>query len=91
MLEKLLARLVATEPAAAKDAFTDLYCLTCELLEYDDAQAAEVFDTSRPTASRWRRGKVIPPAARLVLKFAREEVDGKLKKLKQRGLWNLIC
>ena len=67
----------------AKARFTALFSQGCDLLEFDDEDAARVFDTSRPNASRWRRGKVVPPAAPLVLKFLREQVDQKIRKLKR--------
>jgi hypothetical protein len=67
----------------AKERFTALFSQGCDLLELDDEDAARAFDTSRPNASRWRRGKVVPPAAALVLKFLREQVEQKIKKLKR--------
>lgn len=67
----------------AKDRFTHLFSKGCDLLELDDDDAARAFDTSRPNASRWRRGKVVPPAASMVLKFLREQVDQKVRKLKK--------
>ena len=67
----------------AKERFTALFSHGCDLLEFDDEDAARVFDTSRPNASRWRRGKVVPPTAPLVLKFLREQVEQKIRKLKR--------
>lgn len=67
----------------AKDRFTALFSVGCDLLEFDDEDAARTFDTSRPNASRWRRGKVVPPAAPLVLRFLREQVELKIRKLKR--------
>ena len=69
--------------ANAKDDFTRLFQRGCGLLEFDDDDAARVFDTSRPNANRWRHGKVVPPASGLVLKFLREQVEMKIKKLKR--------
>ena len=71
------------QQANAKDDFTKLYQRGCMLLEFDDDDAARAFDTSRPNASRWRRGKVVPPASGLVLKFLREHVELKIKKLRR--------
>lgn len=81
--ETLLKDLQGVDAASAKTAFTSLFERGCLLLDLDDDQAAKVFDTSRPNASRWRRGKVVPPAAGLVLRFMREEVDAKVKTLKK--------
>lgn len=81
--EALLAELQALEGIQAKERFTELFGRGCDLLEFDDEDAARVFDTSRPNANRWRRGKVVPPAAALVLKFLREEVEAKCKKLRR--------
>ena len=69
--ETLLKDLQGIDAASAKVAFTALFEKGCTLLEFDDDQAAKAFDTSRPNASRWRRGKVVPPAAGLVLRFMR--------------------
>lgn len=67
----------------ARERFTALFSQGCDLLEFDDEDAARAFDTSRPNASRWRRGKVVPPSAPLVLKFLREHVEQKIGKLKR--------
>ncbi len=71
------------QAATAKDRFTLLFQRGVFLLELDDDEAAEIFDTSRPNANRWRRGKVVPPAAKLVLKILTEQVQLKVKKLKR--------
>ena len=81
--EALLKELQAVEPANAKEVFTGLFERGCMMLELDDDQAAKAFDTSRPNASRWRRGKVVPPAAGLVLRFMREAVETKVKTLRK--------
>lgn len=79
-LAKELAELTAD---TAKASFTEFYVRGCRLLEYEDDDAARAFDTSRPNASRWRRGKVVPPAASLVLRLLRQLVDEKTKKLER--------
>ena len=81
--ETLLKDLQGIDAASAKAAFTALFEKGCTLLEFDDDQAAKAFDTSRPNASRWRRGKVVPPAAGLVLRFMRDQVEAKVKTLKR--------
>ena len=53
------------------------------LLEFDNDAAAVAFDTSRPNASRWRRGDVVPHASALVLKFVGEHVEMKIEKLRR--------
>ena len=79
-LERLLKDL---QLANAKDDFTKLFRLACALLEFDDDAAAVAFGTSRPNASRWRRGEVVPPASALVLKFVSEHVEMKIEKLRR--------
>lgn len=74
-LEALRADLQAVSPASANEVFTSLFTRGCDALGLNDAQAAIVFDTSRPIVSRWRRGVVIPPASNLVLRFLLEEVS----------------
>jgi len=77
-LETLWQDLQGIDAASARDRFTDLFRRGCELLNLDDEDAARAFDTSRPNVSRWKRGTVVPPAAMLVLRFLREEVDAKV-------------
>jgi DNA-binding transcriptional regulator YiaG len=48
--------------------FTRRFREGCEALGLSDAEAAVVFDTSTPTAGRWRRGVVVPLVAALVLR-----------------------
>lgn len=79
-LEALLKEL---QKADAKERFSALFSQGCYLLDFEDDDAARAFDTSRPNASRWRRGKVIPPAAPLVLKFLLDQVEQKIRKLKR--------
>lgn len=79
-LEAFLGELQKTD---ARERFSALFSQGCYLLDFEDDDAARAFDTSRPNASRWRRGKVVPPAAPLVLKFLREQVELKIRKLKR--------
>lgn len=79
-LSKELAELSAEK---AKASFTEFFVRGCKLLDYEDDDAARAFETSRPNASRWRRGKVVPPAAPLVLRLLRQLVDEKSKKLER--------
>lgn len=69
--------------ANAKGDFTKLFRLACAILELDDDAAAVTLDTSRPNASRWRRGEVVPPASALVLKFVGEHVETKIEELRR--------
>lgn len=82
-VDEFEALLRELQSADAKERFTVLFSNGCDLLEFDDEDAAEAFDTSRPNASRWRRGKVVPPGAALVLKFLRQHVEQKIRKLKR--------
>lgn len=66
--------------AGGDAAFTTIFARGCLLLELDDDEAARLFDTSRPTVSRWRRGKVVPPSAKLVLRFLHDAVDARATK-----------
>lgn len=69
--------------ANAKDDFTQLFQRGSSLLEFDDDDVARAFDTSRPNASRWRRGEIVPPASALVLKFVGEHVEMKIEELRR--------
>ena len=62
--------------------FTDFFVRGCKLLDIDnDIKCSEVFGTSRPNASRWLRGVVIPPASKLVLRFLLEEIVNRINLL----------
>jgi hypothetical protein len=82
-LEALLKELQGVDAGHAKEAFTTLFQRGCLLLDLEDDDAALAFETSRPNASRWRRGLVVPPAAGLVLRFLRGQVEAKVKKLRR--------
>ena len=71
--EQLLQELRAT--VKPREVFTDLFRRGCNILALDAKAAARVFDTSVPTASRWLDGTTVPPAAEMVLRFLREELE----------------
>lgn len=77
-IEALLLDLQNVDATRASESFTELFRRGCLLLELDDAAAAVTFGTSIPNVSRWRRGKTIPPAAALFLKFLRKEIQAKV-------------
>ena len=82
-LEQFETLLTDLQSATAKDRFTLLFQRGVIMLELDDDNAASIFDTSRPNANRWRRGKVVPPAAKLVLRILAEQVHLRIRTLKR--------
>ena len=81
-LEGFRSELKGLGRTAARERFAPLFQKGCALLELDDEAAARVFDTSRPTVSRWRRGKMVPPAAWLILRFMGEEIEARVRQLR---------
>ena len=63
-----------TEANAAK-VFTPLFRRGYTLLNLSGNGMAQVLDTSEATVRRWKSGAVVPPAANLVLRFLREEIE----------------
>jgi hypothetical protein len=74
----------ALEAGAAKQRFGELFPRWCVCLELSDLEAADKLDTSRPSVSRWENGKVVPPAARLVMKFMLECVDQRINTVQKQ-------
>lgn len=74
----------ALEAGAAKQRFSELFPRWCVCLELSDVEAADKLDTSRPSVSRWKNGKVVPPAARLVMKFMLECVEQRINTVQKQ-------
>ena len=72
--EQLIADLESALALEAKDRFTGLFERVCVHLGLGNAEAAEVFDTSVPNVSRWRRGVALP-AYKMVMRFSIEELE----------------
>lgn len=87
-LEAFLEELKGTDRALARTNFAALFQTGCRLLELDDEAAARVFDTSRPTINRWRRGKMSPPVAWLILRFMGEQVAERIRGINRAGRAN---
>ena len=84
-LQVLLKEVELTPASMVKQRFTELFVKGCELLELtDDASIAVAFETSHPTASRWRRGLVVPPGAVLVFMVLSDLIKDRLKQLGKR-------
>ncbi len=78
-LKSFLETLQGVTSQGSQDIFTHLFKQGCTLLELSDDEAARLFDTSTPNIRRWISGKVVPPAASLVLRFMREAVEARIK------------
>lgn len=65
--------------------FTELVGKASALLRFTDMELAEAADVSRPSATRWKNGTVVPhPGFRpAVFKFLRKKVDDALRTAKQ--------
>lgn len=76
-------------PGEARDRFTELFCAWCGVFGFaetsgDELEVAKLFDTSRPVVRHWRNGSVVPPAARLILQLALEQLE--ILERKKRGI-----
>lgn len=70
-MEGLIRDIDNTDAEHAREAFTALFQRGWILLKLDDKSASFAFGTSQSNVSRWRRGIVVPPAARMVLRILR--------------------
>lgn len=82
-LEALFADLKAVTVTTAHGSFTNLFQRGCALLELNDREAARLFDTTQPTANRWKNGKIVPGVPGLVLRCLREEVGSRVRNLRK--------
>ncbi len=69
------------------DYFASLFSRGVELLDLDDEAVAMKFSASRPTASRWRRGKSAPVPAlrRQVIRELSNDVAARIKRFETRA------
>ena len=75
----LLKELQKVNDANASKVFTSLFRRGYSLFNFKAADAVRIFDASDRNLRRWKSGEKIPPAANLVLKFLREEVEREVR------------
>jgi hypothetical protein len=81
----LLKDLGKVNESNAAKAFTPLFRRGYTLLNLSGNGMARVLDTSEATVRRWKSGEVVPPAANLVLRFLREEIEKQVAKGLRKG------
>lgn len=78
-----LIEVAFTSRPFTRAAFPVLFRHGCRLLEQQQFELARTFGASAPCIDRWRRGLVVPPAARRVLELLRDRLEVLLVKTEE--------
>ena len=72
---KLISRIANLDDSGIDENFTDIIREGISLLNLDLTEVSKIFGAPNPTISRWLDGSVIPPAAKLILGFLKDELE----------------